>query len=283
MAGMQQSKFNGKELLKNAKCVVTGAGLGIGRQIGYTLAEQGASVGVLDYKEELAQSASDLINEKFGPDAAFPLVADVSSVDALKQAFDQVENRFAGSLDLFINNAGILHPCRIEDITQSHEAEMLDRIININQKAAYYCAAFSYPLLLKGKDPLFLLMGSCASAGSEGQGAYAGTKGALRGLMGTLVKEWRGTDDKQPVRVGLIEPDYFETTGLRSEQYLKNLAHARRTTVDNIGNDSVARKSVPLGREGRLVEVGEGVVMMALATYANGEVLVLSGGKSVRI
>ena len=283
MQGMQQSKFSGKELLKNAKCVVTGAGLGIGRQIAYTLAEQGAHVGVLDYKEELAQSASELINDKFGPDAAFPLVADVSSVDALRQAFGRVEDRFDGALDLFINNAGILHPCRVEDIIQAREAEMLDRIININQKAAYYCAAFSYPLLLKGKEPLFLLMGSCASAGSEGQGAYAGTKGALRGLLGTLVKEWAGTQAKQPVRVGLIEPDYFETTGLRSEQYLKNLAHARRTTVDNIGNESVARKSVPLGREGRLVEVGEGVVMMALATYANGEVFVLSGGKSVRI
>jgi len=283
MEGVQASRFCGKELLKNAKCVVTGAGLGIGKQIAYTLAEQGARVGILDYKPELAQAASAFLNEQFGAETAFAAVADVSDFDALRDAFAEIEGQFEGSLDLFVNNAGINRPCRIEDLKSEGEVESMNRILDINVKGSYFCTALSYPLLLKGTEPLFILIGSCASAGSEGQGVYAGSKAALRGLMGTLVKEWAGADDKQAVRIGMIEPDYFEETPLRNKQYLEALARSRRTTLDNISNQAVAVKSVPLRREGRLVEIAESVVMMSQATYANGVVLVLSGGKSVRI
>lgn len=98
-----------------------------------------------------------------------------------------------------------------------------------------------------------------------------------------LVKEWKGTEKKQPVRVGLIEPDYFEETGLRNEQYLKDLAKSRRTTIDNVANEAVVKEKIPLRREGKLVEIAEKVVMMILDTYATGTVEVLSGGKTVRL
>ncbi|NIM70497.1 MAG: sorbitol-6-phosphate 2-dehydrogenase, partial [Xanthomonadales bacterium] len=64
------------------------------------------------------------------------------------------------------------------------------------------------------------------------------------------------------VRVGLIEPDYFERTPLRSQTYLESLARARRTTTEQVSNEAVARQKIPLGREGRLVEIGEKVVTM---------------------
>jgi NAD(P)-dependent dehydrogenase (short-subunit alcohol dehydrogenase family) len=127
------------------------------------------------------------------------------------------------------------------------------------------------------------MMGSCASQGSEGQGVYALTKASLRGLLGTLVKEWVGAEGRRPVRVSIIEPDYFEETGLRSDAYLEALARSRRTTPDALSNEAVARTKVPLQREGRLVEIAEKTVMMILDSYATGNVEVLSGGKTVRI
>ncbi len=279
----EYSKFYGKDLLEGKRTVVTGGGLGIGRQIAYTLAEQGAQVVVLDYKRNLAQTAAELINKEFDTNKAFPVPGDVSDISQLKIAFDKIKKYYKGALDVFINNAGINYPCRIEDLLSNKETEKLGQMIDVNQKGAYFSAAFSYPLLLKGQDPIFIMMGSCASVGSEGQGAYAGTKSALRGLLGTLAKEWAGTEKKKPIRVGLIEPDYFETTALRSQQYLRDLARARRTTISNVANESVSKKKIPLRREGKLVEIAEKVVMMILDTYADGNIEVLSGGKTVRL
>ncbi len=279
----EKSRFSGKNLLEGKKGVVTGAGLGIGRQIAYTLAEQGCEVAVLDYKQELAKEAAGLINREFNCKKAFPVVGDVSSQSSLKKPFSEIERHFNGSIDIFVNNAGINHPARVEDLLDEKEAKAALRLINVNFLGTYWCAAFAYPLLLKGSDPIFIMMGSAASIGSEGQGIYSGTKAALRGLLGTLVKEWGATSEKQPVRVSLIEPDYIEETALRSQQYLEALAKSRRTTVDRIGNDAVAKAKVPLQREGKLIEIAEKVVMMALDTYSNGNVEILSGGKTVRV
>jgi len=265
---LKPSKFKGTKLLEGKRAVVTGAGSGFGQQIAYTLAEQGARVVVLDYNEELAKETA----EKIG---GFSVTADVSNQASLKKAFEEIENHLGG-IDIFVNNAGILYPCRIEDLTTPEEIDKLDQIINVNQKGTYYCAALSYPLLKRGNDPIFIMMGSCSSQGSEGQGIYSGTKASLRGLLGTLVKEWKD------IRVSLLEPDYFEETGLRNEQYLKDLAKARRKEVKEVSNDEVANK-IPLGREGKLIEIAEKIVMMSLDTYATGNIEVLSGGKTTRI
>jgi len=276
------SRLYGKNLLEGKRTVVTGGASGIGRQIAYTLAEQGSRVVILDYNQDLAEAAADLINNKFGRGSVLPVVGDVINRSQLKDSFTKIKHYYEGSLDVFINNAGINHPCRIEDLSSDNEAEKALRQIMVNQVGAYWCAVYAYPLLLKGNDPAFIMMGSCASIGSEGQGVYSGTKAALRGLLGTLVKEWAATDKRQAVRVGLIEPDYFEDTALRNQEYLEDLARARRTTIENVANQAVTRTKIPLKREGKLVEIAEKIVMMILDTYSNGNIEVLSGGKTVR-
>ncbi len=235
----------------------------------------------LDYKKQLAEEAARLINDEFG-ERAFPVVADVSDVSALEAAFGQVARHFEGALDVCVSNAGVSLPCRVEDLLLEGRAEAAIRQVMVNQVGAFLCAAHAYPLLLRGREPAFIMMGSCASVGSEGQAVYSSTKASLRGLLGALVKEWAASDEHQAVRVGLIEPDYFERTPLRSQTYLESLARARRTTTEQVSNEAVARQKIPLGREGRLVEIGEKVVTMILDTYADGNIAVLSGGKTVR-
>lgn len=262
---LKSSKFKGAKLLEGKRAVVTGAGSGFGKQIAYTLAEQGAKVVALDYNKESAEETAKEIN-------GFAVVGDVSNFEQLKDVFNEIGDYFDGTIDIFVNNAGINIPCRIEDL----ELEKLNKMIDVNQKGTYFCASLAHPLLSKGKEPIFIMMGSSASVGSEGQGIYSGTKASLRGLLGTLVKEWKG------IRVGLLEPDYFEETGLRSEEYLRNLADSRRTSVDKVSNDETVKK-IQLGREGKIIEIAEKIVMMSLDTYASGNVEVLSGGKTIRI
>lgn len=284
MKNPESSKFSGKALLKGKKCVVTGGALGIGRQICYTFAENEAEVVILDFNVAAAEETKAIIQEAFKDSLVHVVKGDVSSRAKLKESFAEIGSIFKGSIDIFVNNVGIIQPCRIEDIVSDKESQTLDKIIDVNFKGTYYCAAYAYPLLVKGVDPTLIMIGSCASVGSEGQGAYAGTKAAQRGLLGTLAKEWKATEDYQAVRVGLIEPDYLEKTAITQEkQYWLDLANARRTTVDKISDEAVARTKVPLKREARLTEISEVVMLYALSTYLNGEAIPVSGGKTMRL
>ncbi len=280
----EPSTFSGKALLKDKKCVATGGALGIGRQICYTFAENEAEVIILDYNIEAAEEAKAIIENDFRDSKIHVVQGDVSNRTTLKESFAEIAFIFNGSMDVFVNNVGIIKPCRIEDIVSDKESQTFDKIIDVNFKGTYYCAAYAYPLLVKGVDPALIMIGSCASVGSEGQGGYAGTKAAQRGLLGTLAKEWKAGDDYQAVRVGLIEPDYLEKTAITIEkQYWLDLANARRTTVDKISDDTVARTKVPLKREARLTEISEVVMLYALSTYLNGEAIPVSGGKTMRL
>lgn len=284
MKKAEATKYGGKGLLKGKKCVVTGGALGIGSQISYLFAESEAEVIILDFNTSAAEETKALITSAVKGSKVHVVKGDVSNRVSLKESFDEISSIFGGSIDIFVNNVGIIKPCRIEDIIGDEESNTFDRIIDVNFKGTYYCAAYAYPLLVKGDDPVFIMIGSCASIGSEGQGGYAGTKAAQRGLLGTLAKEWKATGEHQAVRVGMIEPDYLEKTAITTEkQYWLDLANARRTKVDNISDETVARTKVPLRREARLTEVAEVVMFYALSTYLSGEVIKVSGGKTIRL
>ncbi len=270
--------------LQGVRTVVTGSCEGIGLQTAYNLAELGAQVGILHYNPEKAISTAAQLNGFLDGDYAIPFTSDVSDFTQLKECFNDISDVFDGAIDVFINNAGRNYPCRIEDLlAEDNNIKQVEEMIRINQLGTIYCANLAYPLLLNGINPSFTIIGSCASQGSEGQGGYASTKAALRGLVGTLVKEWVKTDTKQAVRVNLIEGDYFEPTGIRSQEYISALAYSRRTSISNVSNDVVARTKVPVKREGRLVEIAEAAVYLTLAKYVNGNVLTISGGKTVRL
>lgn len=280
----ESTKYSGKALLKGKKCVVTGGALGIGSQISYLFAENEAEVVILDYNTDAAEEAKALITRSVKGSKVHVVKGDVSDRASLKESFDRIASLLDGSIDVFVNNVGIIKPCRVEDIVGDAESRTFDRIIDVNIKGTYYCAAYAYPLLLQGSDPVFIMIGSCASIGSEGQGAYAGTKAAQRGLLGTLAKEWKASGEHQAVRVGVIEPDYLEKTAITvEEQYWLDLANARRTTVDKISDETVARTKVPLRREARLTEIAEVVMFYALSTYLSGEAIKVSGGKTIRL
>ena len=270
-------------LLAGRRAVITGAGSGIGAQVAYTLAEVGAAVVVLDSNHALATQTTQRINEEIEGGRAIAVRADVTDHEDLSRGFVEIASHFGGALEIFVSNAGVNFPCRVEDLLLPGEIAKLDKMYQVNQRGALLCAASAYPLLLTGRDPTFLLIGSCASQGSEGQAGYAATKAALRGVLGTLAREWAATPNRQAVRVNMIEPDYFEKTPLRSDAYLKALAASRRTAVEKIANEEVAKTRVPLRREGRLLEIAEKVAMLVLSTYNHGHVDIMSGGKTLRL
>ena len=136
--------------------------------------------------------------------------------------------------------------------------------MDLNFTSAVLCARAVAPHMLGRRAGAVVNIGSFASLrGGASLTIYSAAKTALVGFTRALALEWA---DRR-VRVNTIAPGLFPdlvTSG--SERYAQQLERART--------------SVPLGREGRLREVGLLTLYLASAAseYMTGQTLYLDGG-----
>lgn len=109
--------------VEGKRIVVTGAGSGMGRTFALHLAREGATVGVLDVREDAARDTCEQLGGE-GLDAV-PLTADVSRRDQVVAAFDAFVDR-AGPLDVLFNNAGFNRPLHLMDVTEENWRSIMD-------------------------------------------------------------------------------------------------------------------------------------------------------------
>ncbi|MBM3606625.1 MAG: SDR family NAD(P)-dependent oxidoreductase, partial [Alphaproteobacteria bacterium] len=89
--------------LEGKIALVTGGGRGIGRAISEAFAREGAFVGVLEMKDEIADSAADAIVSAGG--RAVGITGNVASKDAVFAAVDSLRAAADGPVTLLVNNA----------------------------------------------------------------------------------------------------------------------------------------------------------------------------------
>lgn len=177
--------------------LVTGAGAGIGRGIALACAAHGASVIVAtrgDNGQEVVEAA-----RARGHEAAWAQ-CNVADPDQVAEAVADAIGRY-GRLDALVHNATSgrsSQPHRLESV----DAELLEDHVAVSLRGADHCARAAHQAL-KERSGAFLVMTS--PAGIEGSGTlplYATMKGALRGFMKSLAREW-GPDG---ITVNAISP-----------------------------------------------------------------------------
>ena len=103
--------------------IITGAGSGMGRAFALALADEGATVGVLDVNEAASEGVCKEIAAQSGSGVA--LTADVSKRDQVVAAFDAFVDQ-AGRLDVLFNNAGFNRPMHLLDVTEENWHSIMD-------------------------------------------------------------------------------------------------------------------------------------------------------------
>ena len=95
--------------------MVTGAAGGIGAVVAREMVNQGASVVLLDLDLSKCTELAANLSEQSGAQVT-ALACDISDPHSVRQAGAQVQERY-GRCDILINNASVLRPASLENIT----------------------------------------------------------------------------------------------------------------------------------------------------------------------
>lgn len=239
--------------------LVTGGGRGIGKAIAKRLAEAGAGVVIASRKLENLQATADELAGLTG--RVVPIACHVGRLDQLENLIRETESRL-GPVDILVNNSAT-------NIGQgpslSATDEMLDKMVEINVKAAFRLVRLTVPKMIERRSGGSIInISSIAGLHPQPEGLlYSFTKAGL--IM--MTRSWAREFGPHGVRVNSIAPGLIQTDF--SEHFWKNdqiRSHIERTQ--------------PIRRIGQPDEVSYAALYLASdeASFVTGQVFVLDGG-----
>lgn len=184
--GLEEVEMHALSDLREKVAVITGAGRGIGAELGRALAREGAHVMLTDIDPAAAAAVRDTIVEEGGQ--ADSMACDVSDRRSVDQVADIAWSTF-GRVDLLVNNAGVGQPYGPLISVAEEDARW---VLEVNVLGVWFgCAVFGPRLIEQGSPAHILNVGSETSFGApvQGTGLYTASKHAVLGLSDVLRHE----------------------------------------------------------------------------------------------
>jgi len=240
--------------------IVTGAGQGIGRAVAERFAADGGAVVVADLREATAQEVVASIEAAGG--RALAVTADVTKTADTERLAAAAVDAF-GSIDVLVNNAGILRSTKAADVT----AEEWHLVVDANLTGSFLCARAAYPALKASGHGRIVNMASMAGRATSTLGGvhYTTAKAGVLGLTRHLAREWA----RDGITVNALSPGIVDTPMVR----------------ESTGEERMAQvlASIPLGRLAVPAEVAALVCFLASdeAAYITGANVDIHGGELI--
>jgi NAD(P)-dependent dehydrogenase (short-subunit alcohol dehydrogenase family) len=190
---------------KGKVAIVTGAGAGLGKAYALELAKLGAKVmvndlgGARDGSGGSSAAAMAVVDEiKKAGGEAIANGASVSDLAGVENMVKETVKAF-GTVDILINNAGILRDKSFKKIT----ADDFKAVIDVHLMGSIYCTKAVWPIMdEKGYGRIVMTTSSSGLYGNFGQSNYAAAKLGLVGFMNALKLEGQ----KKNIHVNAIAP-----------------------------------------------------------------------------
>ena len=255
--------------LAGRTAVVTGGGRGLGKAIALRLSEAGANVVIGDIEGDLAKAAaSDLEARQGGRALGVSMnVADTASVTA---AADLAVETF-GSLDIWVNNAGIFPSVRIPEMSD----ETWDQVLDVNGRGVFVGSReAARRMIAAGRGGVIVNIVSTAGfkGVAPGLAAYVSSKHAVRGLTKQMALELA----PQGIRVLGVAPTYCVTEG-------NQIAAAQNPAQTNSSKEIPAMLTSRLGRVGVPDDIARAVLFCAsdMSIFMTGSTLLADAGETI--
>jgi 3-oxoacyl-[acyl-carrier protein] reductase len=195
--------------LNNKLIAVTGAGRGLGRAIALALAEQGASLALIDVnRADLEITEAELQSRGGRCSLHVCNVADEAEVEASFAAIHDL-----GPLAGLINCAGILRDGLLIKMKEGVLTDKLSlaqwqAVIDVNLTGTFLCGREGAALMARhGQGGVIINISSIARVGNMGQSNYAASKAGVASLVVTWAREL----SRHGIRVMGIAPGVFAT------------------------------------------------------------------------
>lgn len=246
--------------LENKVCVITGAAGGIGQATAELFLSHGASLMLVDLKEDdLKKISRNMDAER----VAF-FAADVSKAGDTRKFTEATLSKF-GRIDVVFLNAGI--EGKFLSISEYPE-DVFDRIIAVNLKGVWLGCQNLLPVMSKGGSAII----TSSVAGLKGfphLGAYVVSKHGVVGIMRTAALEFA---DKG-IRVNSIHPGPVNNRMMRS---IEEQIHPDEPAASQKDFEA----SVPFKRYAENSEIADLALFLACddSKYITGTTQVIDGG-----
>ena len=184
---------------KNKNVLVTGAGKGLGKATAVAMAEAGAHVFAISRTSSDLDKVEKLIKKTKGK--ITKIICDVTDYVHLTKCLEKIKK-----IDVLVNNAGTNIPELFKDVKQTS----LDRLVDLNLKAAFNVAQLVVKQMLKNKikeGAIVHLSSQLGHVSMEGRSVYSMTKFGIEGLTRGMALELA----KNNIRVNAVCPTYVET------------------------------------------------------------------------
>ena len=248
--------------------LVTGAANGLGRAIALRLAEEGATLVMVDIDAAgLAETERQLKAANAGSNRP-PLVvaADVTEEAPVKALFKQTLDAY-GRLDILVNDVGGGSSGHIWEVT----LEEWDHIIKLNMRSAFLCTREAAAHMKDRRTGCIINLSSGAREGTPwtayyiGNSAYSAAKAGIHGFTRGVALELA----EYGVRVNAVAPGPIET---------ERTAPGFRK-IDQLEYGPI--RATPLRRIGVPEDIANAVLYLASdeANYITGTTLPVAGGR----
>ncbi len=246
--------------LEGKVALITGAGMGIGREAAVLFAAEGARVVVADIDARAAKETVVAVEGAGGE--ALPAVGDVAVEADVGRMIAEGVRRF-GALHVLYNNAGVLWKDRDRSVLET-DGQWWDRVMAVNLKSVFWVTKHGIPHLRAAGGGAIVNMGSVSAlvGFTRAQDAYTAAKGGLISLTKSLAIQFA----RDGIRCNIIHPGIVDTP--LQAPYLTDAIRKEFET------------GIPLGRIARPREIASVALFLASdeSSFMTGAELVVDGG-----